>query len=203
MKSMSKKLISKERLEQVKETYQTSKRLMALVWELDRWLFIVTLVSILLPAIIPFVNAYLFKLVIDTIVKAATTRVFNYSQLFLLIGVLSIVTYLTRIAYSLQRYTTNNLYNRLPIRLYELVLNKLSTLDLNFFENSDFRDMLQKVKESYARPQNVVYNIFFLIQSAVQVLIALVAILKLNVLLTALIILVSIPDLLNQIYFSK
>lgn len=195
--------IKREKTIQLRNTYKTVIRLLALVWDLDHWLFLITLFAILVPAIIPFVNAYLFKLIIDTIVSAATTHLFDYTQLFTLVGFLTLTGYLTRVSFSLQNYATNNLYNKIPIRLYELILNRLSTLDLNFFENSDFRDILQKVRESYARPQNVVYNVFFLIQSSVQVLIALVAIIKLNALLTVLIIVVSIPDLLNQIYFSK
>lgn len=192
------------KLSQWKDAITTSRRLLAIVWETDKFLFIAQLFAVLIPAIIPFLNAYIFKLIIDLVVKSVSGATLDFQRFYLLIGLLFAMQYVQSMAYSLQNYVVKILYMKMPITLYQRVLNKISTLDLKYFEDSNFRDTLQKVRESYIyRPLELTHNLFFLLQSFTQVVVAMYAIIKLNAFLGLLILIVAIPDFVNQVYFSR
>ncbi len=192
------------KLHQIKDTVNTSWQIIKIVWQMDARLLIQTLVGVLIPAITPFIIAYIFKLIIDLVAGVLIGHPLDYSQVYWLLGLSVGVSYLNMLAFAFQDYTTQTLYTKLPIRMSEIVLNKVATLDLEYFENSEFNDKLQKVRDSlYTHPQQLVYQLSFFIQSVAGVAISLIAIIHLNVWLTLLISLVAVPDLINRFYFSK
>ncbi len=63
---------------------------------------------------------------------------------------------------------------------------------------------MEQVRESIGhRPQQLIENLFFSFQSAIQFLIALVALIKLNWLFIVLIVAVTVPEFINQSVYSK
>lgn len=196
--------ISKDKLDRIKDTFIVSSKLLKLLWDNEKLLFTGNLIAVLVPAVVPFVNAYIFKLLIDAVVASFSGSSFNFSSLYYLISGLFISSLALRLSFSYQDYVVKILYTKFPLTLYQVVLNKISSLDLQYFEDPKFKDVLQKVKDTYTwRPQEQLYMIFFLMQSLVQVSIAFYAILTLNVFLAVLILAVSIPDLINQLVFSR
>ncbi len=196
--------IPTQHLSRISEVITISFKLMKLVWLAERWVLVGTLVAVLIPAIIPFVNAYIFKLVIDLAAASFAGGSFDYSKLYLYMGIFLGVSYIGRMAFTYQAFSRKIFYIKLPLFINQLVLNKIASLDLQHFENSDFHDILQKVRDNYTwRPHQAAFVILMLSQSMVQVLIALVAIVHLNVFLALLLTLVAIPDLINQVLFSK
>src|SRR5687768_16233673 len=71
--------------ERTKEAIAVSWRLVKLVFKVDPFLFSLTFITTLIPAVIPFVNAYLYKLIIDLVVEAVRGSAFNFRTLYLLI----------------------------------------------------------------------------------------------------------------------
>lgn len=200
---MFKKEITAEKLSRARETITVSFKLLKLLWDNEKLLFIGNLIAVLIPAIVPFINAYIFKLIIDLVV-ASFGGSFDYNGLYYLLGFLLISSFAMRMAFTFQDFVVKILYAKFPLTLYQVVLNKVSSLDLGYFEDPDFKDVLQKVKDTYSwRPLELLYMLFFFFQSLVQVLIALYAILTLNPYLAFLILAVSVPDLINQLKFSK
>jgi hypothetical protein len=57
-----------------------------LLWEVDRWLLIGSVIAASVPAVMPFVNAFIYKIVIDLLVEGVQTNVFDYQQFYILIG---------------------------------------------------------------------------------------------------------------------
>ncbi len=196
--------LPKDKLDRIKDTFTVSFKLLKLLWDNEKLLFTGNLIAVLVPAIVPFVNAYIFKLLIDAVVASFSGNSFNFTSLYYLISGLFISSLALRLSFSYQDYVVKILYTKFPLTLYQIVLNKISSLDLEYFEDSKFKDILQKVKDTYTwRPQEQLYMLFFLLQSLVQVSIAFYAILNLNIFLAILILVVSIPDLINQIVFSR
>ena len=186
------------------ETFTVSRKLLYLVWQIDKLLFVGTVIAILIPAIIPFITAYIFKLIIDQVALTLTGQILDLNYLWLLFGSLFITNYIQRLAFTFQNYTMKIFYIKIPIQLNQIVLNKISSLDIAHFEDSNFQDTLQKVRDNFAwRPNEMAYQVLFLLQSLLQVLIALYAIMQLNPWLALLIIIVAFPDFLNQVLFSR
>jgi ATP-binding cassette subfamily B protein len=95
-------------------------------------------------------------------------------------------------------------WTKLPVALYRVVLLKLSELNLQYFEDSNFKDMLQRVKESYTwRPLNMISSIFYTFQSLTGLLLAVIIISTLNIYLGFFIILIALPVFLNQTKYAK
>lgn len=155
------------------------------------------------PAVIPFINAYIYMLIINLIV-AGINKPFNFQELYMLLGIRFITLLLQYSAFSLQNFTELLIWSRLPLYLYQLVLSKISNLDVEYLEKSKFRDTLQRVRESYAyMPLNMSNSLFSIAQSLLQLLIASVALATLNWMLGVAIIVAALPSFINQLYYSK
>lgn len=188
----------------IKETFKVSLKVLGLIWETDKILFIGNAIAILIPAIMPFVTAYIFKLVIDEVIHSFSSGATNWNQLLYYLIAFLIATYILRLSFTFQDYVNRILVTKFPISLYQKVLKKISSLDLYYHENSSFKDLLQRVRETYVwHPLGLFEGISFFSQSLVQVLIALIAVMQLSPYLALLIILIAIPDLYNQIKFSR
>ncbi|HEY5601012.1 MAG TPA: ABC transporter ATP-binding protein [Patescibacteria group bacterium] len=197
------KVIFKDKISEIREVIHVSKRLLSFLWEKDKLTFSGMLVAVLIPAVLPFVNAYIYKLIIDLVV-AATQGQFNYQQFYSLLGFRFLTMLVQYAAFSIQGYMDVVVWTKIPVYLYQLVLSKLATLDVEYFENSKFKDVLQRVRESYAwRPLNLYSSLFYMFQSMLQLLIAFVAIATLNWALAIGIVLAAIPAFINQLYYSK
>lgn len=195
----------REKIKEVQETFVISKRLMVLVWGFDKQIFITQLIAISIPTIIPFINAYIYALIIDLIVSnIGNLQGFNYQTLFTLLAFRFLTLLAQYIAVSVQSFAETIFWSKIPIKLYEMVLGKISSLDAEYLENAKFRDTLQKVKESYAwMPLNLTSNIFYTYQSVLQLSIAFFALASLNLYIAIGIILAAVPAFLNQLYYSK
>lgn len=156
-----------------------------------------------LPASIPFVNAYIYALIINLVVSSVN-HPFDYNKFYMLLAIRFVMLLLQYTASSLQTYAELIIWSKMPIYIYQKVLGKLSGLDVEYFENSEFKDSLQKVKESYAyMPLNLFTNVFYTFQSILQLLIAFFALSTLNIYLALGIFIAAVPAFLNQLYFSK
>src|SRR5690606_6137197 len=117
----------------------------------------------------------------------------------LLFGFRLITYFVQNVAFQTQDMIFRLLWTKLPIYLNQLIFRKTTSLDIQYFEDSEFKNLLEKVKDSYVfRPQNFVQYLFFGYQSLVQVIIALIAIANLNWVLMLIVTLVSIPEFINQ-----
>jgi len=193
-----------KKFSEFKTTASVSKRLLGLLWRIDKWLFVGSAISVSVPAIVPFVNAYIYKLIIDLVVNAATGLPFQYDQLYLFLAIRVATLFIQDAAFSSQNYFEMLLWTKFPVHLYQSVLSKLANLDVQYFEDSAFKDRLEKVREAYAwRPLNMLSFLFYGFQSLLQFVIALAAIATLNWFLIFLFLLVSIPIFINQTNYAK
>jgi ATP-binding cassette subfamily B protein len=197
------KLFNKKSFTEYVEAFTVSKRLLGILWQGDKFVFLGTLISVAIPAINPFINAYIYKLIIDLIIEGVGGN-FNYGSLYFLLGMRFGTLTLQYIAFSTQVYMDLLRWTKVPVFLYQMILSKLSTLDVAYFENSKFKDTLQRVRESYAwRPLNLYSTIFYSIQSLIQLTIAFIALVSLNFALSLALILAAVPAFINQLYYSK
>lgn len=192
-------------MEKLRQTFTTSKRLLGIVWNIDRKLFIASIIAILIPSIIPFVNIYIYKLFIDQVVKIISSNSsFVFGQ-FLPLIIARIVTYfLQDAAFRTQDLVSRLLWTKVPIDLNQMMFKKISGLDVHYYENDKFRTLLEKVRDSYSfQPQRLIENLLFSMQSFVTLLIAMVTLVRLQWWFTILILIVAIPEFILQNQQSK
>lgn len=197
-------LISEEKFAQLKQAFSTSRRLLGIVWGIDNKLFIASVIAIIIPGIIPFINIYIYKLVIDQVVAVIAGASFDPSDFYPLIAIRVVTYFLQSAAFGTQELVERLLWTKVPIHLNQMAFKKISSLDIHYYENDKFRNLLEKFRESYNfQPQRLVSNLFFSFQSMTQVLIALVALVHLNWFFIILILFVAIPEFVLQTQNSK
>lgn len=159
----------------------------------------------IIPAFLPLANMYIYKLIIDQVVRILSNQVsFNPAFFYPLLLARLFTYFLSDIVYRTQTLMEQILWAKAPIEISQMVLKKISSLDIHYFENDKFRDQLEKVRQSYDfRPQALMDNILYSLQGLVQFLIALIALARLNPVLILLISLIAIPEFVNQNYQSK
>lgn len=196
--------LKSEKFIQIKDAFNTSLKTLKIVWQVDHWLFIGAFITSTIPAVVPFINIYIYKLVIDLVVKIVSGDSYDPYQFYLLIGFRVLTYFIQDATFRTQEYVDKLLWTKVPIYLNQLVLGKLSSLDVQYFEDSQFRNLMERAKESLAfRPQNLIGSIMFGFQSLVQFTIAFGAIVHLNWYFVVLIIVVTIPEFINQSIQSK
>ncbi|MDP3733520.1 MAG: ABC transporter ATP-binding protein, partial [Candidatus Daviesbacteria bacterium] len=83
-------------------------------------------------------------------------------------------------------------------------MKKLSSLEVIYFEDAKFRNLMEQAKESLDyRPQQMIDNLFYFFQSFLQTLIAFVALVQLNWIFIILIVVVTVPEFINQNLYAK
>ncbi|KKS11740.1 MAG: ABC transporter, ATP-binding/permease protein [Candidatus Daviesbacteria bacterium GW2011_GWB1_41_5] len=175
-----------------------------MVFKFEPWLFSGTALFSIVPAIIPFVNFYIYKLIIDLVVASFSGQNIDFQRLYFLIGLRVATFFIQDASFRTQDFLHRLLWTKMPIYFNQMVFGKTSSLDIHYFENPKFRDLLEKVRDAAVwRPQQLVEFSFMWMQSLVQVLIAFGAIAKLNIFLVVLVAAVSIPEFLNQTQQSK
>jgi ABC-type multidrug transport system fused ATPase/permease subunit len=199
-----KKTLADIKFSQVKDTFWVSFRMLKVVWNIDHKLFLASVVGILIPGIVPFVNLYIYKLLIDAVVAVVAGATFDPYVFYPLI-IARIISYFAQSeAFRVQGLVERLLWTKVPIYLNQIIFKKITSLDIHYLEDDKFRDQLEKVRESYNhRPQGLVDNLFYAMQSLVQTMIALVALAYLNWIFVILIIAVAIPEFINQSMRSK
>jgi ATP-binding cassette subfamily B protein len=192
-------------LTEYKQAFIAAGRMLNLVWQTDKWLFLGSFIVIMIPGITPFINIYIYKLIIDLVVHAATSSSsFNFTQLYLLLGFRILSLFVTNFSFRTQFFIERLLWSKVPIRLNQLIFEKTSSLDMYYFENDKFRDLLEKVRDAHqARPQRLVSNAFLSFQSLLEVVIAFALLVKLNPWFVVLILITAVPEFLDQANRSK
>lgn len=187
-----------------KQTIVTSARLLGLLWAIDKWLLLANGIAVTIPALVPFAFAYIFKLVIDQVVLSVSLGTIDFNKFFLLFMAGFAIYTIQSLAFSAQDFFHRLLYTKIPISLYQTVLSKVSSLDVVYFEDSEFKNTLEKVRDAYAwRPLNMMDNLLFGFQSLIQVGVAVVVLTSLAPWLIAVILVVAVPELLSHIKESE
>lgn len=182
----------------IKDSFKTSLRLLKLLWQLDKKLFSAMAIATILPAIIPFVNAYIYKLVIDIVVEVINGQALT-STLYFILGARVFTYYIQDIAFRTQGFMSRLLWTKMPMYMSQLVFTKTANLNIQYFENSEFKNLLEKVKDTYMfTPQRMIEFIFFGLQSFIQVCIAFVAMIKLGWMVLLIVFISAIPEFINQ-----
>ena len=109
-----------EKLKEVKETVKVSWRMLCLVWQIDYKLFLGAFVSTILPGIIPFVNIYIYKLIIDFVVAAISGGNQNITALYPLIALRILTYFIQDTSYRTQEFVERLYWTKVPIHLNQL-----------------------------------------------------------------------------------
>lgn len=191
-------------LASVRKTISTSTRILTIIWKHERNLLLISGFLHIAPALLPFINAYIYKLIVDEIVIFVQTGTFNSNFFYWLFFARAVSYFVSDVAYRLESFSAHHLWNRVPMIFQSIFLKKISQLDIQYFENSEFKNLLEKAREGlWNRAQHLTIAVFNIIDGILRVSIAAVALYKLNPYLILIIALILIPELIIQTRISQ
>lgn len=182
-----------------KNTLTTARRLLALAWGEDKGLVIGSFITILIPGIVPFVNAFIYAQIINLLVASLAGHAQPAGSLYLLIGARVFMLFVQGMMYIFQRRGFMAISTKVPLIITQRLMQQVDRLDIATLEDSDFQDKLQNAKENASwQASNMLQNLFYAVQAIAEMLIALVSLLFLNWIFALIVTLTAIPTLLYQ-----
>ncbi len=178
-----------------------------IIWEADRASTIGMAIVTLLSAILPAAQAWVGKLIVDTVVHAleagiAPTAGLQAALPYLLIEFVMLT--LSSILTQWRRLLEHVLHARLGHTINTRIMQKAITLDLSYFEDSEFYDMLQNARRRADVSALTIINTGFLILQNIITLASFATILLFfNPLIALLLFGATIPAFIAQTKYSK
>ena len=195
-------------ISEIGKTIRNYPRAVVLMWQASPKEFTVfSLFNILSAAVTPL-QIWLSKYIVDEVVAAiqategtATTHI---QQIALLIGLQLLLWLASNIIISITTVIIYPLNLNVSYYTQELIFQKLSKLDLAFFESPSFFNRMTYTREQcIQRIPNFVNNVSSLLSSLLMLIILLIMIANLHILAMLSIIVLSIPHLVATSYFGK
>ena len=141
--------------------------ILKIIWKSTSGLTIATLFLAAILNILPLCNLYLTKLIIDGISAAGDPRS-SFREIATLIGFFAAITLITIVCNFLDEIVSTAQYEKLDIYMNETIAAKSAEVDLEFYENSQYRDTLQRAQdEGYDRPVEVLDLLMSLFEYAI------------------------------------
>ena len=144
-----------------------------LVRRCDPWSFRLRLLYVTLQSVLPLVNLYILKLLVDSVTSAATAQAFGETSLqstMLLLLMMVGVFLLGRIVSALNGVNNDILGQRLVDYMADIMQRQAARLDMAYYDNPDYYDSLHRAQqEASSRPLVILGNFMSLFGSMLSI----------------------------------
>ena len=176
-------------------------RVLRLVWSTNALFTALMGLLSLLQGFTPAASVWISGLVIDSVVLGI--RIHSTSPIWLPVGLQLAVALLSNLLSTLSNIVQQLLQEQVSNRVQVLILEKSNTLDLAFFENSEFYDKLrQAADQSTYQPVSMISQTFDLFRTTVTLLSMIFLLLQLAWWLAIVALIVPIPAFISSIHYG-
>src|SRR5215510_12741215 len=197
----------RERLQDARTAYGNIPGAFQLVWGADKRSTIIMALLTLLGAALPISQAWVGKLIVDSVVSSVNARIGAQAGLIATLPYLGIefaLILVGAIISQVRRLAEHVLNARLGHHINSTVIRKALALDLQYFEDASFYDKLQNARrEADFRALGIINGGFLVVQNVITLLSFAVALLAFNPLIALLLFLATIPSFIAQNKYSK
>jgi ATP-binding cassette subfamily B protein len=196
-----------ERWRDMRAAFRNVPKAFTLVWQASQGATLVMAAVTIVSGLLPISQAWVAKLIVDTVVNAVTggtapTVALQAALPYLLIefALLTASTLLNQVR-SLAEHMLNA---RLGNAINTAIIRKSLALDLHFFEDAQFYDKLQNARrESNWRAMSIINTSFTLVQNVITLLSFAVGLLAFSPLIALILFGATIPSFIVQTRYSK
>ncbi|MBD2357682.1 ABC transporter ATP-binding protein [Tolypothrix sp. FACHB-123] len=195
---------TRKALRQSLAVFRYSGRAIALVWTTSRSLTIILATLTLIAGLLPAAIAYLGKLIVDAVVFSAQAGINgDISRPLLYVALEAIAVMLLAGSQRGLIVCQSLLRALLGQRVNVLILEKAQTLDLKYFEDSEFYDkLLNARREASVRPLSLVNRTFGLVQNALSLVTYGILLVKFSVWAVIVLIVAAMPAFIAETKFA-
>ncbi|MGH2479909.1 MAG: ATP-binding cassette domain-containing protein, partial [Ktedonobacteraceae bacterium] len=194
--------------EQNDEKFQVTKvflaftqlpRTIRLVWSTSRLLTITMGLLSLVSGFLPALSVWITRGVVDSVISAAFGRVHDLGPVWFFVAAQLVVGLAQSLFSTLSNIEQQLLQERVGNRVQAMILEKSNTLDLAFFEDSEFYDKLRNATdESTYKPMQMISQLFDFAKTLVTLFSMLALLLSLAWWLAVIALLMPIPSFISS-----
>ncbi|BAY90450.1 MULTISPECIES: ABC transporter ATP-binding protein [unclassified Tolypothrix] len=191
-------------LRQSLAVFRYSGRAIGLVWTTSRALTIILATLTLVAGLLPAAIAYIGKLIVDAVVLSAQAGADgDISRPLMYVGLEAIAVIVLAGSQRGLTICQSLLRALLGQRVNLLILEKSLTLDLKYFEDSEFYDkLLNARREASVRPLSLVNRTFGLVQNALSLVTYGILLVKFSVWAVIVLVLAAMPAFIGETKFA-
>ncbi len=177
----------KESLHNFRALISLYPRITALVWQASPYAFLGCLITSILGGLVPPVQAWLLKIIIDRVVAGIAVNqagdAVDLSRIIWLLGFYLGLMATSAALQALLAMSREFVGRRVEYYIQQLILKKTTTLDYAFFEDPKFYNMLTNARQDATwRPANFVWLLVDIIRDALTLIAMIVILTQLHVL---------------------
>jgi ATP-binding cassette subfamily B protein len=202
-------LISKfeKELQEYFEALRNTPLAFKLVWSSSKTAATVGIFLMLIAAILPAGEAWVGKLIIDSVVEAAEMKMSMAQGVRFVLPYLILefaLVFIHSLASQLRSLSDRVLQSKLTNHINSLIMRKAINLDLQFFENPIFYDTLQNARRrADTSALSIVRSSLQMVQQVITLISLIVLLLRFSVWLAIIVFLAAIPSFLSQSQFAE
>ena len=194
-------ILNKEEKVSLRKRWEAAKLAFWWTYRASPKLAIISLVLSMVGGLFPIVSPYVFKLIIDSLtspgrMSLATTFGIGIGGMMIIYAVISIVE---GIFFEILSMVKRSHGYRIEKYSWEILADKISHLDLVYFENPKYYDKLDKVNSAANRLDAIFWGITFFARTLVSAVIVAIVIIKFDLVIFIIILLSAIPGIIFSI----
>lgn len=179
-------------------------KIVRFVWQVQPWQATLLCLLTVIQGIIPAINLWIGKLIIDGVVQGIGQGVEAFHKiiyyLILLLGINIMSNLISSGSSVIQTLLGDIVAHKVNVR----VIEKSTSLDLFYYDNSQFYDKLSRAqREASSRPLMIISALFQLIQNGIGLTAMIVVLARLNILVVVLLIIMALPQLIIQTKYAE
>src|SRR5579883_76443 len=174
-------------------------RVIRLVWSTSYSLTIIMALLSLVSGFLPAVSVWITRGVVDSVIAAAFSPAHNLEPVWFFVIAQLLVGLAQSLLSTLSNISQQLLQERVGNRVQAMILEKANTLDLAFFEDSEFYDKLRNASdESTYKPMQMIAQLFDFVKTTVTLFSMLALLLNLAWWLAVVALLAPIPAFISS-----
>jgi ATP-binding cassette subfamily B protein len=174
-------------------------RIVRLVWPTSPVLTTVLALISLAGGFLPAVNVWITRGIVDNVIYLLEGRIHSMVPIWIFVGALLTVNLAQSLLSTLSNISQQLLQERVANRVQLMVLDKANSLDLAFFEDSEFYDKLRQASdESIYKPLQIISQLFDFVKTLVTLVSMLALLLSLAWWLAIVALFLPIPSFISS-----
>jgi ATP-binding cassette subfamily B protein len=197
----------KSRIAEFASAYQNLPKAFALVWASSKWMTLLMVVLTLAFAFMPASQAWVGKLIVDQVValmNAGTDPMVGLQLMLPLLGLEFGLIAISAVGGQARSLVESVINAKLNLHINEKIIRKALSLDLTYFEDSEFYDKLQNARrEADRRALGIVMGSFTLVQSLITLTSFGVLLVRFSPWLALVLFVAVLPSFMAQEHFAR
>ncbi len=174
-------------------------RILHLVWSVNPWLTAAMALVSLVTGFLPALSVWITRGVVDSVITAVFSHTHNLTAVWFFVSAQLIVGVVQSLLNTVSNISQQLLQERVANRVQLMILEKANSLDLTFFEDSEFYDKLRNASdESTYKPMQMVSQLASFVKTTVTLFSMLFLLLHLAWWLSLIALVLPIPSFISS-----